>query len=174
MNNRGKMNKLSTQKGIGLLEIMLVFAVIAVIAITSIRYYSSAQQSQKVNQAVDQFGEVKGAFENYLTDHNNDPGNVKDYQIYNLVQQGYLPDAYGQTKNAANQSNPYGGSITLLAVLGKLTISMDGIPQGTCDPIVNRLKSTMNQSLGERASATTKKDKSGNEKGCNVIATYVM
>jgi len=60
----GKSNMNKIQKAIGLIEIMLVLVVVAIMAIASIKYYTSTQAAQKVNDAVQIFGEVRSAFNN--------------------------------------------------------------------------------------------------------------
>ncbi|MAZ39536.1 MAG: hypothetical protein CMF49_05390 [Legionellales bacterium] len=170
------------QKAIGLIEVMLVFAVVAVASIASIRYYSNAQAAQKINDTVNQYGEVKSAFENYLVDNNNNGGTGKTtVQVYTLVSDGYLPDSYGTTAAQTTKANPYGGGILLDVESGMLNIYFQGLPNAACGQIVNRLLSTMNTTLGENAvsvcSAESSPGQGGSDDSVNknyVKATYVI
>jgi len=192
------MNKI--QKAIGLIEIMLVLVVVAIMAIASIKYYTSTQAAQKVNDAVQIFGEVRSAFNNYLVDNNNSPYTTGTtvVQVSDLYSDGYLPDTYqgcqsqsgtdsgtnsgtdsgsGDDTSSGGGCFPYGGYITLSVSSGLITIKMNGIPGNDCEPIANRLQSTMNTNLGE----TTAKNcsTSGGSQGVvnldnYVSATYVM
>lgn len=183
-------------KGVGLLEIMLVLAITAVILIVSVRYYSSAQAGATINASVNEFGEVKSAFENYLSDSNNCPyvlsspgvacpasGTV--VQVTNLVSMGYLPNAFVATTGSGQQQqtqavNPFGGTITIAVPNGMLQIEQTGIPAQACTVIVSRLESTMNSALGESATCQasgSSGSNSGETSGPELqtaSATYVM
>lgn len=182
------------QKAIGLIEIMLVLVVIAVMSIASIRYYTSTQAAQKVNDAVNIFGEVRSAFGNFLVDNNNTPyktGTTVE-QVSDLYAAGYLPSTYEGCQSQSSDSGsgdsgsssggggcfPYGGYITLSVSGGLLTIKMNGIPGNDCEPIANRLQSTMNTNLGESAAKACSASATSSQGVVNtdnyVSATYVM
>ena len=169
---------------------MLVLVVVAVMSIASIRYYTSTQAAQKVNDAVDIFGEVRSAFGNFLVDNNNTPystGTTVE-QVSDLYTAGYLPSTYEGCQSQSGDSGsgdsggggcfPYGGTITLSVSGGLLTIKMNGIPGNDCEPIANRLQSTMNKNLGENVTKACSASASSSKGGVNtanyVSATYVM
>lgn len=181
------------QKAIGLIEILLVIIVIAIMSIAAIRYYSSTQAAQKVNDATQVFGEVRSAFQAYLADNNNNPykSGTTVIQVSDLYNAGYLPSTYqccgtsnmcagnaNQTSSAGGGCMPYGGTISLAVASGLLTITMTGIPLQDCTPIANRLESTMNTNLSESAVGSCTSDTTSTMGLTNpdntVTANYVM
>lgn len=154
---------------IGLIELLLVIALVAVMVLVSVRYYSSASASQKVSAAVNMFAEVKSAVENYSLNNNNTitdtSGNT--VTIATLVAQGYLPQAYalGSGSSAQQQaslhSNPYYGTVNISQTSsGLLELAMTNVPNSDCASIVNQLQSTLNSKLGESATADCSGDSS--------------
>ena len=63
------------QRGIGLLELMLSLAIIAILLIMATRYYQSASLQNKINACVDMFAGVQGAVQSYRVDN---PGKIDD------------------------------------------------------------------------------------------------
>lgn len=59
------LNKANTQRGIGLLELMLSLAIIAVLLVMATRYFIVTSRSQQVNQASTQIGALQGAISNW-------------------------------------------------------------------------------------------------------------
>ena len=127
------------QQGIGLLELMLSLAIIAILLIMATRYYQSASVSNKINTAVDMFAGVQGAMESYSIDNN-----ASEATIDELVQSGYLPPSYGNGEGA----NPFGGDVTLTPGSGVYTIAMDNVPiEGdVCEKLAARVDSTISAS----------------------------
>ncbi len=130
------------QKGIGLLELMLSLAIIAILLIMATRYYQSASVSNKINTAVDMFAGVQGAMESYAID--NDP---EDATIEELSTKGFLPPSYGDGDGV----NPFGGKIELTPASGYYTITMDEVPGegGVCEKLASRVNSTIAASREE-------------------------
>lgn len=124
-------------RGIGLLELMLSLAIIAILLIMATRYYQSAHQNQLVSQGVDMFGAIQGAVQTYRVDNPN----ASDLTVAKLVAQGYLPNSYG----SGNTANPWGGQITLTIGSGTLKVEMTGVPSGSDKLLGNRVNDTISK-----------------------------
>lgn len=147
------------QKGIGLLELMLSLAIIAILLIMATRYYQSASDQNKRNQAVDMFAAVNGAVEAYKIDNSLSTPPT----ITSLASDGYLPPSY----SASSTANPWGGEIkiTITPASGSFTVEMDDVPAGSCQAVGTRVNSTIAQT-GATDAASCPKD------GTTVTATY--
>ena len=136
--------KRQRQLGIGLLELMLSLAIIAILLIMATRYYQSASDANKRNQAVDMFSATNAAVENYKIDN---PGDVKNLAgsgvgMKMLIDAGYLPPSYGSQGKTAN---PWGGPIDVDASIGGgvFTVSMTGVATNSCDAVGDRIDQTI-------------------------------
>lgn len=174
--------------GIGLLELMLALAIIAVMLVVAVKYYSSANSEQEAATLVNSFSTIKSAVENYLAD--NPTGGFPTMSL--LVQSGYLPSLYGgaATKSGApgtgSSVNEWGGKITLLAVGSLFSVQQTNVPGAVCNMAYGQLKETLNLSLGENIVVTgsgtsgggTGSTKSKSKNGCvansTITVTYVQ
>jgi type II secretory pathway pseudopilin PulG len=139
------------QLGIGLLELMLSLAIIAILLVMAIRYYQSASSAQSINQAIDMVNAVKGGVKNYLT---SNIGSTTIPKVSDLAAKGYLPNTYENPTTA----NPWGGAIgfgsstctdAATTMAPTFSICLGGIPSAICTQIKDRIKSTLNN--GETA-----------------------
>ncbi len=134
------------QKGIGLLELMLSLAIIAILLIMATRYYQSASLNNKINACVDMFAGVQGAVQNYRVDN---PGKIDENEVSvgALVQKGLLPPSYLKDREggaADPGKNPFGGTITISNFSGgKYTVAMNQIPDAgnVCQKVASRVGS---------------------------------
>lgn len=149
-------------QGIGLLELMLTLAILGVMLIVSVRYFSNASTAQEASSLVNSFMTIKAAVENYLADN---PLTTSIPTIADLVQGGYLPSSYGiKTKNKFTAApNYWGGTITVSASAGAATFSVaqTNIPQNVCVQSMGQIVATLNQALGESAFAIPAKGSKG-------------
>jgi type II secretory pathway pseudopilin PulG len=170
--------KLCKAKGIGLLELMLSLAIIAILLIMATRYYQSASNSQKVSQAVDMFAAMKGAAQNY----HNSQGSTGVYasSVAELVGKGYLPASYldgGTYSSSATSkvSSPWNTAISISGASGQATVSMVVPDVQSCEQVVNKLAATISSAAGE--SITPTPSTSGNpctSKNTNVEVFYAI
>ncbi len=147
---------LKKTRGIGLLELMLSLAIIAILLVMAIRYYQSASNSQKVTQALDMFNAVKSGAKNYFTTTHS-----VNVSMSSLVSGGYLPSSYldkGSTTSSAHVS-PWGTAFTITGSGGgtggsgvQFTVTMDAVPLDSCTQIVSRIKGTLSTASGEKVS----------------------
>ena len=145
--------------GISLLELMLSLAIIAILLIMATRYYQSANENNKRNQAVEMFAAVNGAVQTWRVDQIGSmaasaTGGEEETttsslpSISDLVSQGYLPPSYGDGTKVA----PWGGDIEIKeesSSAGKYDIGMTEIP--SCEAVCNRVSSTIATDTGTSA-----------------------
>lgn len=169
--------------GIGLLELMLALAVIAVMIVISVKYYTSANTEQEATSLVDSYNTIKSAVENYLADNPN--ATVPSLQV--LIQNGYLPNLYGGLTQASGgtakftvNNNPWGGTITVAPQKGMFTIQQTNIPGVVCNMAYGQLQATLNTTLGESIVATATSSGSGTTgqkkapNGCGAISSITV
>jgi type II secretory pathway pseudopilin PulG len=116
------------QRGIGLLELMLALAIIAVLLIMATRYYQSTSQAQKVNQAAQDIQAIIAAVANFRA---GDPNGT--FAITDLS--GFLPSTWASPPAT---DNPWGGSYTAAAVASlptQVAITVTGMPNTACDAL---------------------------------------
>ena len=88
------MNFLLNKKhgGIGLLELMLSLAIIAILLIMATRYYGAASRSEKVNAGVALVQSIAAAAASYKQNTN-----YEDISVAEIAQSGLIPKAYVNT-----------------------------------------------------------------------------
>lgn len=128
----------SKQNGIGLLELMLSLAIIAILLVMATRYWVVSNSSNQVNRAVAQLGAIQGAIANYRS------GNPAVTQITyaELDKIGALSRLDYNPKGGAGGTvtNPWGGTIDLGWDNSKkgVTITFNQIPQTACENLANK------------------------------------
>ncbi|MFU8797384.1 MAG: prepilin-type N-terminal cleavage/methylation domain-containing protein [Gammaproteobacteria bacterium] len=110
-------NKYRT-RGIGLLELMLSLAIIALLLIMATRYYSSAKRSKEITEAMSLIQAIRAGANNYATPNGFVPeGDI----VTKLINAGLLPK-YITVKSTAS---PWGTAVDANTLGGKLlTITM--------------------------------------------------
>lgn len=131
------MMKRLVQRGIGLLELMLSLAIIAILLIMATRYYQTTKQSQEVNDGVQLVNSVVAAMTNYITDH-PDYTTDADVAFSSFVSWGYLPLALGSTGSTAS---PWGTNVGAISMnsLGATFVTISDVPSGACQQLAGRL-----------------------------------
>jgi len=147
MSNRGFKNMSNKYvKAIGLLELMLSLAIIAVLLIMATRYYSSASSSSKIQGAVDQVNAIRSAVQNATAGASS--ASAGSLTIGYLVAAGYLPLSFvdaasvSAAETLSTAISPYGTSVGMSATATGLTISMDTPNKQTCEAIANKVNAT--------------------------------
>lgn len=110
-------------RGIGLLELMLSLAIIAILLVMATRYFLVANESQKINNAVSMANGFAGAEAQYAS-HNN----AYTAKISDLIDGNYLPSSFGGAKEDGVGANPWGGNLVLAVSAPGFTISFTGVP----------------------------------------------
>ena len=117
-------------QGFNLIELMLVFAVLAAAILLATRYFRITESSQQVNDAAGMLHAVYTAAAS-----NSDFADFKtNNMIPEWVSRGDLPDKF-----AVSTSNPWGGSIKATAVKkgsrvegDDLKVTMSSVPHKAC------------------------------------------
>lgn len=75
------------QQGIGLLELMLALAIIAILLVMATRYYMSASLNSRIDQTADALNSLPAAGECWIADSNNTLGNYTNLgtNLYRLA-----------------------------------------------------------------------------------------
>lgn len=147
------------QTGISLLELMLSLAIIAVILTMATRFFTQANQSQNLNNAVSMGNGVVAAVQNY---HMNG-GNLADVSIQKLIDANMLPKDFGGPAGNGVGANPWGGDIAVAQKNKQITITFTAVPYtgdsqkglgGSCDMLAARLNKTYNDAKCESGTVT--------------------
>jgi len=105
------------QKGIGLLELMLALAIIAMLMVSATRYYKHTQVMRKVQIAVSSVQALYGANERWLQD-----GHAAATSIDDLINAAYLPSDFKATANPWDVTITFSGN----------TITFSTVPAADC------------------------------------------
>lgn len=132
------------QKGIGLLELMLSFTVIAILLVSAARYYNLTQSSEKVHEAMNMIVAVYEAGESWLQSNADFTG----VSLTTFINNGTLPKDY------ANQNvNPwYGNIIAQISPKGNkqsLIVALSNVPLTDCNNLREKLKHKFPKGVGD-------------------------
>lgn len=117
------------EKGIGLLELMLSLAIIAVLIIMATRYYQSARRSSQLNQAISSVNGVIAGVETWAAGKS---GATPIPAITKLISDGYLPQG--------SDSGFGGGKAEVTGQAANFTITLKGLPSVEfCKELASRL-----------------------------------
>lgn len=120
---------LRKQNGIGLLELMLALAIIAMMMVAASRYYQSTQVARRVQAVVESVQALYSANERWVQDGHDTAGTLDNFKT-----NGYLPEDFAVT------ANPWGGKIELEALDAVyLKATFTQVPSGDCNNVVSKL-----------------------------------
>lgn len=121
--------------GVTLLEIMLVLAIAALVIVMSIRFYSSASNSQKINAMISIVSALNAAAESCASANNSDLTSCTDLAPY--MPNGVMP------------KTPWGGVITGPTISGTAAAFTftPVLPTGTATMFTNALNPTTNPKI---------------------------
>lgn len=132
------------QRGIGLLEIMLVLSIAAVIIILSARYYQTTRQNQNTANTISIIGDIHKAAMTYAKRKDYDSSTLN---LPKLVESGLLSLSQAQ--------NPWGGSVVLSPEGNQAKIVFSGLPNTSCEDLSVRLKKSARSGEDAICSGTT-------------------
>ena len=126
-------------KGIGLLELMLSLAIIAVLLIMATRYFKTAETSQQVEEAAKMVTAVYTAGDSWMQDHSQFGS---QNMMGTFAKLGWVPKDFA---NATTKPNPWGGEITAQAGATPkiLKVGLSKVPQDACQNLAARFKAKM-------------------------------
>ena len=131
---------LKRQQGIGLLELMLSLAIIAILLIMATRYYQSARTGQQVNDGISLVTAIVAGSESWVLGQSN----FTNLSITELKRQGLIPKEIADDGTSATPWH------TKLDVgvdptdPGKFQISFENIPSSACVNLQTKLQNQMN------------------------------
>ncbi|NNM58199.1 MAG: hypothetical protein HKM04_00070 [Legionellales bacterium] len=137
--------------GIGLLELMLSLAIIAILLIMAVRYFQSASNNNAMNSAVDDCNAIKAAAKAYI---GANPQGAATVDLPDLVAGGYLPSSFGSTAATAATASPWGTEITISIIPPTVSCTITGIPQALCNGATSPMAQKASQTLSQGESAT--------------------
>lgn len=144
------------QQGIGLLELMLSVAIIALLLIVATRYFVVVRTTQQTTNAISMVEGVRAAAGNYSVGQTNNYANITMVALNN---QGLLPkDLVGTAATPGQGVNPWGGNLQVAPSSdgGQVIITLTQVPQANCEGIVNALNNqaeTISPAVGGCAAA---------------------
>lgn len=126
-----------SQRGIGLLELMLSLAIIAILLVMATRYFASARQGQEVASAISTIQAVSAASQSYFVAQGNSWSGLTS--VTKLVAGGYLP-------SNASTTGPWGGAIMVTGGADSsnptaVRITIPNVPPAACTQLNGVLKS---------------------------------
>lgn len=118
------------QRGMGLLEIMLALAIIALLLLGAVKYYQSVRVAARSDEAAKKVLNIVAASERWSAAHQ---GNFSEISgIDKLMEAGLLPEGFSK--------NEWGGEVNVKALSSdKIQISMSELPQEVCYNLGNKL-----------------------------------
>lgn len=124
-----KFSLYNRQRGIGLLELMLSLAIIAILLVMATRYFTSARQGQQVAAAVSLVNAITSAASNYTSTQGagSAPSSIAKIQ-------SYLPQG--------GTTGPWGSAITVSGSATSFVIVIPSVPSDACTLIGNALANT--------------------------------
>lgn len=127
---------LKKQGGIGLLELMLSLAIIAVLLVMATRYYESAQTGERVNDVVSIFQAMRASAANYSAGSPN----YNDVTFQALIDSGLVPKSLQGTNGDGAAVGPWGGKLNVVGSNNTLTVSLTGgsVPAKVCQGILTK------------------------------------
>jgi hypothetical protein len=109
------------------------------------RYFISANESQKINNAVSQIHGIAGGAANYNVANHSYTG----LSIKGLVDGKYIPAALGGGSAGTGEgANPWGGNLMVdeATTGGGYTITLSAVPATSCTKLESMLKGAENES----------------------------
>lgn len=128
------MRKRNKQAGIGLLELMLSLAIIAVLIISATRYYLTARSANSVKDGIELLTAFYSAGESWLESHDTFTGDM----LASFIADNSVP--------ADADKNPWGGVVTAKqgATPTTLHVEFQGVPQGDCQNLRYKISQKIN------------------------------
>lgn len=119
--------------GIGLLELMLALAIIAMMMVAASKYYQTTQMARRVQVVVESAQAVYSAGERYQLDVGGFDSSISS----NLVKYGYLPEKF---LDSANPWSSAGATINVVSGSTKqLLFTLTSVPKQACANIQAKL-----------------------------------
>jgi len=125
-----------SQKGLGLLEVLLVIAITATILVMATRFFVVANDNLQVSQSITQIDKITKASYKWLAMHR-----MSDFSTDDGVTMSDLVDSGLLTKR--DERSPWGGEVTVEAGTdpSHVLVTFLNVSQGNCKSLSQRLSS---------------------------------
>lgn len=128
----------SNQRGIGLLELMLSLAIIAILLVSATRYYLVTRTAEQVNDAAEMVTSVFAGGQTWLQTYNDLSGLTSIQRLVDILA---VPPNFAQ-----QNANPWGGAINTLGNnKDELTVTLTQIPAEACENLFAKIKEKITQ-----------------------------
>ena len=127
------------QTGISLLEVLLSLSIIAIILVMATRYFFVASNTDRVNIARQEVGELIAATHSWK---NQNPTYDPSLTINQLYQDGFLATSSSLSAARDKMYDPWGNEITYTASATGVSISMTTPSAGDCTSLLNSYPGT--------------------------------
>jgi prepilin-type N-terminal cleavage/methylation domain-containing protein len=132
MDKIAELAKINRQRGIGLLELMMALAIIAILIIMATRYFGATTLSQKINTTHMQIIEIIQGLRHWKAKYGNYADLTSINQLAGLVSPEILEN-----------KDPFGAAtgwvISYIEYNKTVTIRLNGIPPNDCEAVRARL-----------------------------------
>jgi len=128
---------MKSQQGIGLLELMLSLAIIAVLLVIATRYYETAKTGEQVNEAIGIVQAIRGASAQWAAGKPSYSG-LNMSALYNY---GLLPRSVGGGNNDGVGTNPWGGNVSVTPINSnaQVQVTLTKVPTQACNNLIGKL-----------------------------------
>jgi type II secretory pathway pseudopilin PulG len=127
--------------GVTLLEIMLVLAIAAMVITMSVKYYSVANNSAHLNDAVEQIQSIAAAADGIAAQTGSFTSAGNSAGLSSVLPSGW-------------QHLPWGASVTVTSSATSMTIAVPSIPGQICTAFISRIISNSHFSSSATCSTT--------------------
>jgi len=114
------------QRGIGLLELMLSLAIIAVLLVMATRYYESANMEEQMNQMAGVLFAIRAASADYVIS----AGSYKDMDAATLNNYGVIPK--GLQNGETGYHTPWSTEAILSTTANQVKVTVASVPAIAC------------------------------------------
>ncbi len=132
------------QRGIGLLELMLSLAIIAILLVMATRYFLVASSNEKINSTISTIGGMQGA----VTCWRNSRGTLDQATMSNMDSIGCLPGQLWPAGGGENVVNPWGAPGTWAPAPSEVTLTLGNVPAKACKNLNMKYENDPNYDAG--------------------------
>ena len=144
------------QSGIGLLEILLALAIIAILLTTATRYYQTARDTQRVNEALNIMQNLHHAGAQYYMDR----GDMSENLMSEFKDRGLVPKQF-----SAQTANPWGGEIKANGQKNTINFILTQVPKKSCENLRVKINQKMEDLIEKNVAPCVITGGSGDPRG---------